>query len=72
MKKLSTALAVILVMVVSIATGCTNTKLTGISPNEAQEVVSSCVSCHTDKALLKEVAASEPVHEISEETSGEG
>lgn len=72
MKKLVIVLVAILVIVVSTAIGCTNTNLIGISPGAGQEVVSSCVSCHTDKALLKEVASLEHVEEVSEATSGEG
>ena len=34
-------------------------------------VVSSCVGCHTDKDLLKELA-SEPEEAVSEATTGEG
>ncbi|MFC2000956.1 hypothetical protein ACFLUZ_00430 [Chloroflexota bacterium] len=72
MEKLVTAFAVILIMVGFTAISCTNRNMIGPSPDTDQEIVSSCVSCHTDKALLKEVASSEPVKEVSEATSGEG
>ncbi|GAG15749.1 unnamed protein product, partial [marine sediment metagenome] len=44
----------------------------GLTPGDKTEVLSSCVTCHTDKDTLKEVAAPEPVGEKSEATSGEG
>lgn len=72
MKRLVTALAIIFVAVVFVAIGCTNTNLIGPSPGEGQGVVSSCVFCHTDKTLLKEVASLEPLEEASETSSGEG
>jgi len=72
MKKLVVVLTVILVLVVFPTIGCTNTDMIGLSPDTGQEVVSSCVSCHTDKALLKEVASPEPEQEESEATTGEG
>ena len=72
MKKLVTALIVILVLVVFTVIGCTNTNMIGLPPGTGEEVISSCVSCHTDKALLKEIASPEPKEEVSEATSGEG
>ena len=72
MKKLVTALTVILVLVVFAAAGCTNTNMIGSPPGAGEEILSSCVSCHTDKALLQEVASPEYVEEVSEVTSGEG
>jgi hypothetical protein len=48
-----------------ISAGCAG----GATPEE--ETASSCVSCHTDKDLLKQTATA--VEEVkSEETSGEG
>ena len=41
------------------------------SPNPGAEVVSSCVTCHTDKEVLQELAVEEE-EEASEETTGEG
>ena len=67
MKRLVLAVMVILVLVVLAAAGCAE-KEQGPAP----EVVSSCVTCHTDKDILKEVAATEPEEEKSEATSGEG
>ena len=72
MNKMVTAFAVILVIVGFTAISCTNRNMAGLSPDTGQEIVSSCVSCHTDKALLKEVASPEPEKEVSEATSGEG
>ena len=75
MKKAVIVSAVILMMllaVVVLAAGCTNSGMVGPSPGEDAAAVDSCVSCHTDKALLKEVASTEPEEEVSEATSGEG
>ena len=70
MKRLVLAIFLILVLsAVSIA-GCAEKELP-VTPVEGQEAVSSCVSCHSDKDLLKEIAS--PVEEEkSEVTSGEG
>jgi len=71
MKRLVTAVTAILVLVALTAIGCTNKELIGTSPEAGQEVVSTCVTCHTDKDTLKEVATQEEeVH--SEATTGEG
>ena len=71
MKRLVTAVTAILVLVALTAIGCTNKELIGTSPEAGQEVVSTCVTCHTDKDTLKEVATQEKeVH--SEATTGEG
>ena len=43
----------------------------GTTPNPGEEVASSCIACHTDKELLKEVATPEEA-EVSEVTTGEG
>jgi cytochrome c553 len=72
MKRLVIVVAVILVLVALVTIGCTNKELIGPSPEAEQEVVSTCVSCHTDKDLLKEVASPEPGDEKSEATTGEG
>jgi len=71
MKRLVIAIAAILVLVALAAIGCTNKELIGPSPEEGQEVASSCVTCHTDKGTLKELATTEEVAE-SEATTGEG
>ena len=72
MKRLVLATGIILVLVALVAIGCTNKDLVGPSPEAGQEVVSSCVTCHTDKDILKEVATLEPEEAKSEATSGEG
>jgi len=71
MKRLVTVVAVILVLVALAATACTNKELVGPSPEAAPEVVSTCVTCHTDKDTLKELATTEEVAK-SEATTGEG
>ena len=71
MKRLVLAIGIMLILVVSAAIGCTNKEMIGTSPEAGTEVVSTCVTCHTDKDTLKEVATQEEeVH--SEATSGEG
>jgi cytochrome c553 len=67
MKRLVLAIIVIL-MLGALAVGCAE-KETQPAP---EEVVSSCVTCHTDKGILKEVAAPEPEEAESEATTGEG
>jgi len=70
MKRLVSMVSTILVLVVLAAAGCAE-KEPAVTPGEAEEVVSTCVGCHTDKDTLKEVATQEEeVH--SEATSGEG
>ena len=71
MKRLVLAVGIILVLVVLVAIGCTNKELIGPSPGAEPEVVSTCVTCHTDKDILKEVATTEEEAQ-SEATSGEG
>ena len=70
MKRLAMVIVVtlvILVLVIFAVIGCVE-KETVPTP----EVVSSCVTCHTDEDILKEVATPEPAEEKSEATSGEG
>jgi len=70
MKRLVTVIVVTLVILVSVIFA-----VIGCAEKEAvptPEVVSSCVTCHTDEDLLKEVASVEPAEEKSEATSGEG
>ena len=67
MKRLVLAVVAILMLVALAIVGCAEKET-----QPAPEVVSSCVSCHTDKDTLKEVAAPEPAEEKSEATSGEG
>jgi len=71
MKRLVLVVGIILVLVALVAIGCTNKDLVGPSPEAGQEVVSTCVTCHTDKDTLKEVASPEEEAK-SEATSGEG
>ena len=71
MKRLVTAFTIILVLLALAAIGCTNKELVGPSPEAEQEVVSTCVTCHTDKDILREVASTE-VAAKSEATTGEG
>jgi len=70
-KRLVLAVIVIFTLVTLAAAGCAE-KEPGLAPEEAQDVVSSCVSCHSDKDTLKEVAKPEPEEATSEATSGEG
>jgi len=70
MKRLVLAVVAILVLVALVAAGCAE-KEPAVTPEEGEEIVSSCVGCHTDKDLLKEVATPEEKEE-SEATSGEG
>ena len=70
MKRLVFIGILIFVLVLLAAVGCAE-KEPAVTPEEEAEVVSSCVSCHSDKALLREVASPEE-EEKSEETSGEG
>ncbi len=67
MKRLALAVMVILVLVVLAVAGCAE-KEQGPAP----EVVSTCVTCHTDKDTLKQVASPELEEAKSEATSGEG
>jgi len=62
----------VLILVSLVAAGCAKQEPTGLTLGEGEEVVSSCVTCHSDKATLKEVATQEPEVEKSEATSGEG
>ncbi|MFC1926138.1 hypothetical protein ACFLWV_00095 [Chloroflexota bacterium] len=68
MKRLVLTAIVALVLVTLGAVACAGEE-TG--PTPGGETASTCVSCHTDKALLKEVADPEE-EEKSEATSGEG
>ena len=67
MKRLVLVVILILVLVALAAVGCAEKE-----PSDQQEIVSSCVTCHTDKDILKEVATPEPEEAKSEATSGEG
>ena len=71
LKRLVYTVVGVLIIVPLVAIGCAEKGPTGLTPEEGKEIVSSCVTCHTDKDLLKEVATPEP-EEKSEATSGEG
>ena len=71
MKKLVTVIPVIIVLITLVVTGCSNKGLIGPAPGTGDEAVSSCVTCHTDKDLLKELAVAEE-EETSKATEGEG
>jgi hypothetical protein len=69
MKRLLLIFTAILILTTIIAAGCGQKAV--VKGPEAV-VVSSCVTCHTDKDMLKETAEPEPEEEKSEETKGEG
>jgi len=71
MKRLVLVFVAALVLLALAAAGCAE-KEPAVTPEEGEAVVSSCVACHTDKDLLKEVASPEPEEEKSEATTGEG
>jgi cytochrome c553 len=71
MKRLGLIIMGILICLAMAAVGCSNKGLISASEEDGQELVSSCVTCHTDKDTLKELATE--VEEVqSEETTGEG
>lgn len=70
MRRIISAFVVLLAMVLFAVTGCAKSEPAGMVLEDGT-VVSSCVGCHTDKDLLKEVATVEE-EAVSEETSGEG
>jgi len=72
MKRLALAVIVILMLAALAATSCAEKESASPLPEDGQEVVSTCVTCHTDKDTLKEVATPEPEEVHSEATSGEG
>ncbi len=71
MKRLVMTFAVILVLFALSVIGCTNKELAGATPEPGEEVVSTCVTCHTDKDILQETATVEEEAK-SEATTGEG
>lgn len=71
MKRLVTAVAVLLCMIALVAVGCTNRNLIGLSPESEQAAVNTCVACHTNKDILKKLASPEEETK-SEATTGEG
>jgi len=70
MKSLVSVVVLVLVLVSLAVAGCAEAEPAGMVLEDGT-VVSSCVGCHTDKDLLKEVA-SEPEEKASEATTGEG
>ena len=70
MKRLVLAIVTILALATLGTVGCAE-KEPAATPEEGKEIVSSCVSCHGDEDLLREVASPEE-EETSEETTGEG
>jgi predicted small lipoprotein YifL len=74
MKKLAISLAGIITLAALLVAGCGQGAPLGETPSSpAAEapVVDSCVTCHTDKALIQQTASTETV-EAPEEASGEG
>jgi cytochrome c553 len=70
MKKLVSAVTLVILLVSIASIGCAVEEPAGMVLEDGT-VVSSCVGCHTDKDLLKELAV-EPEKEASEATEGEG
>jgi len=69
MKKVFWLTAGLVFLVALSISGCVDDD---VSPNPGANVVaSSCVSCHLDEELLKQLAVEEE-ESVSEETSGEG
>jgi len=62
----------VLIVVAAVIVGWIEYNPATLMVGDGGEVVDSCVACHTDKQLLKEVAASEVEEVKSAETSGEG
>ena len=70
MKRLVITVTIIFILVALAAAGCAE-KGPAIAPQEGEEVGSTCVSCHSDKDLLKQTATIVEAKK-SESTSGEG
>ena len=70
MKRLVLAVFLILTLVTIGAAGCAEEE-PAVTPEEVEEVVSSCVGCHSNKEVLQAVASPEE-REESEATTGEG
>ena len=71
MKRLVTVITITVVLVTLAATGCTNKELVTTSLEAGEAAINTCVTCHTDKETLKELATVEEIVE-SESTTGEG
>ena len=72
MKRLVFAVVGVLILAPLIIAGCVEKGPVGLTAEEECAVTSSCITCHTDKDLLKEVAVADPAEAKSEATSGEG
>ena len=68
MRRLAFLAVGFLLLVALAAVGCSGERI----PVTDKEIVNSCVSCHSDKELLKQTAAPSPEEEPPEESSGEG
>ena len=68
MKRLFLLAIGFLFLITFAASGCIDDV---VSPSPGVEVVSACVTCHTDKEVLQELAVEEEEEE-SEATTGEG
>ena len=62
----------VLVVVAAVIVGWIRCNPASLTLGDGDETVDSCVACHTDKQLLKEVATPEVEEANSAETSGEG
>ena len=71
MKRLVFTVIGVLISVALISVGCVVEDGVAPTPDEGEGVVASCVTCHSDKDLLKQTATTLE-EEKSEETSGEG
>ena len=71
MKRLVLTIVGVLIFISLLAIGCAEKEPVSPLPKEGQEIVSTCVTCHTDKGILQEVATTEEEAK-SEVTSGEG
>ena len=71
MNRLLKAAVGMLIIIPILAIGCTPGEPSDLTPAEDEVAVRSCVACHTDKDILKEVATVGEVAK-SEATSGEG
>ena len=72
MKKLVLLLAGLLLLMLLIAVACNQAPMPEETSSQVDdELVSSCETCHTDKALLQQTVSTE-ISEKPEEASGEG
>jgi hypothetical protein len=77
MKKLVLALVITAVLAIVVADRFIEVQPVTTPPDTpetpgATAVVSSCISCHSNKDILQAMASTEPTEEVSEATSGEG